>query len=816
MSPKATVVVSHAVALASATAECPACAFGPRMFARAVGAPVVDASMFPGDPTGDYVIDIDDGGSQGSDGSVSLNGELLLAPRRGADAGPRHVRRAVLLRESNRLEVRLTGKAGSTLTVSVLGGTKAVGPAGGSITVPGGDVKLMVPAGALATTAEISIVPSANADVPPGLDGITPLGRAWSFEPNGLTFAKAADLTIRYASLLGQVASANELGLVHVDDALGSLHVLTAADDPSKSTLFTQLPSFSRVTVVRRISAYALMPMRWGIRDINVSRAGIEGRVGAQLDTWQAETGGIRFVTVGGRRNILVESVPVGSRLDCPQGWAWEEDQTGVTCLPSKTRVLGADDQVQIFLSSNAFSDQFGKDGERETAIRHHLGHALGIADAWLSPSWVFFNPKVQPELFPVMNDINFYCECVYAIKFIREGLHPDDIAAIRAKYGPPPPPAPALIAPIVGAQIAQNDQGSGCSLAPTALRAGYGYRINFRWASVPGATLYRIVAQHAGSIFPIADVAQSSTQFSLLGCGGFVVDANLTSWSWQVQAFASGLWGPFSAPRDFSFQPCRLPDASPCDAGPGQYPGPIRILNLALGANTLTIGGSIRYTATVENLSGAAVPSAFVQTFVTQNGSDFAAGFCQILCGQPGTGTLPTGTSTTSFTISTGIAPNLVTPGPATVRLELRASSLINAVTLPIAVAQSIPIAGVTIADVALASSTLQIGGGGVGYTALVTNTTGAALGATTLVQARIVQGQAARQGGTTLCGGVTQPLPSGGCTFTGNVVASNAAGGVGTLVPGPATAIFSLVNQDLAGNLVVIDFKSVAVTLQ
>jgi hypothetical protein len=53
------------------------------------------------------------------------------------------------------------------------------------------------------------------------------------------------------------------------------------------------------------------------------------------------------------------------------------------------------------------------------------------------------------------------------------------------------------------------------------------------------------------------------------------VADANLTGWSWQVQSFGNGIWGAFSNPSPFAFLPCRLPDATACNTGPGPYPNP-------------------------------------------------------------------------------------------------------------------------------------------------------------------------------------------------------------------------------------------------
>ena len=102
------------------TETCLACVFGPQVFTRGSRAPATETAMFPADPAAGYIIDIDDGGSTGADGRVILNGVVLLDYRTEADVGPRHITEAVVLQTQNELQVTLTGKPGSTLTVQVL------------------------------------------------------------------------------------------------------------------------------------------------------------------------------------------------------------------------------------------------------------------------------------------------------------------------------------------------------------------------------------------------------------------------------------------------------------------------------------------------------------------------------------------------------------------------------------------------------------------------------------------------------------------------------------------------------------------------
>ena len=103
----------------NATAACPTCVFGPKVYTRSTAKPVTESNTFAGDAAAQYVIDISDGGTQGADGSVTLNGVVFLAPRSDADIGPRHIHATVALLTQNVIDTRLTGKPGSTLTVSI-------------------------------------------------------------------------------------------------------------------------------------------------------------------------------------------------------------------------------------------------------------------------------------------------------------------------------------------------------------------------------------------------------------------------------------------------------------------------------------------------------------------------------------------------------------------------------------------------------------------------------------------------------------------------------------------------------------------------
>ena len=107
--------------------------------------------------------------------------------------------------------------------------------------------------------------------------------------------------------------------------------------------------------------------------------------------------------------------------------------------------------------------------------------------------------------------------------------------------------------------------------------------------------------------------------------------------------------------------------------------------------------------------------------------------------------------------------------------------------------------VAGVSLVNVILNSTTLVLDGSLVGYTATYSNGTGGTLSGV-FIQANVVQGDASRGAGgvISVCGGNGGDRPPGTCVQAFDAFASNAAGGTGTLVPGAATLQFLLMQGD------------------
>jgi hypothetical protein len=162
---------------------------GPVTLTRGTGAPVISTFEFPGDPSAGYILDIRDNGSRGLTGSVALNGDEVGTTNDVGGTAGFHIRRAVTVRLQNTLQVRLEGKPGATMTLELRSGVSMVGPAGGSLRIPGGVVTLNVPPGALAAPTELSIT---RAGAP---STSNPLG-SWDLAPSGTQFSVPATLSI--------------------------------------------------------------------------------------------------------------------------------------------------------------------------------------------------------------------------------------------------------------------------------------------------------------------------------------------------------------------------------------------------------------------------------------------------------------------------------------------------------------------------------------------------------------------------------------------------------------------------------------------
>ncbi len=120
--------------------------------------------------------------------------------------------------------------------------SRQIGHAGGIVEVTGG-AKVAIPAGALAADTKIT-VSEVESDVPLP-DGLFSAGKAYSFEPHGLTFAVPVTITLPFTG--DSVA----LQVVKLDSALDTTWQLLGAGAQSGASLSVLTTSFSIYQTVR-------------------------------------------------------------------------------------------------------------------------------------------------------------------------------------------------------------------------------------------------------------------------------------------------------------------------------------------------------------------------------------------------------------------------------------------------------------------------------------------------------------------------------------------------------------------------------------
>jgi hypothetical protein len=209
-------------------------------------------------------------------------------------------------------------------------------------------------------------------------------------------------------------------------------------------------------------------------------------------------------------------------------------------------------------------------------------------------------------------------------------------------------------------------------------------------------------------------------------------------------------------------------------------------IVSITPTTMSVLIGGpGVSYTATLRN-PGASQTGVGLQNYLIQGAAQNAAGGALISCGA-GLGVLPTGTSTCSGGFNATIGSYVA--GPATLQVQItQGGGTVATMNLPVTVAPK-----PTIGAIAPTSSTLYLEGPPVAYTVTIQNQ-GPSLSNMTLTSV-IKQATAQRQAGSISdFSGNHLVVPNGTSVGTGQITASNSAGGSGTLAAGAATFAVSL----------------------
>ncbi|GAB3264550.1 hypothetical protein GCM10027347_31680 [Larkinella harenae] len=115
---------------------------------------------------------------------------------------------------------------------------KTIGPEGGTISTPDGNVQLVLPAGAVSKATEISIQPITNEN-PHGL------AQAYRFSPEGLKFNKPATLTFQYDPQTVSVPNAENFGIAYQRENAVWYDVAGASVNTSKHEISVPMEHFS-------------------------------------------------------------------------------------------------------------------------------------------------------------------------------------------------------------------------------------------------------------------------------------------------------------------------------------------------------------------------------------------------------------------------------------------------------------------------------------------------------------------------------------------------------------------------------------------
>jgi len=222
-------------------------------------------------------------------------------------------------------------------------------------------------------------------------------------------------------------------------------------------------------------------------------------------------------------------------------------------------------------------------------------------------------------------------------------------------------------------------------------------------------------------------------------------------------------------------------------------------INSVILRSNSLVLGGPLVSDSITLVNQQPSVSGAVIQGWLVQSGANTArraAGGSVVQCGN-GAGILPNGVCSMFSVIAasnSSAGTGTLIPGAATFELDLTVNgTVVSQQTVPVTIAVGATITGLSLDPPT--SDTLLLESPSVPYTVTLQNIGSSVSGLS--LQGWVSQGTSRRfAGGTPVSCGGTSGLPSGNCTVSSQLSATNNTSGVGTLSTGDATFELQLVD--------------------
>lgn len=118
------------------------------------------------------------------------------------------------------------------------GYTEFIGPEGGTVISPDGQIQIVIPPGALANETEIGIQPITNT-------ATSGIGTGYRLTPHGKVFQKKVTVQFAYGSKTGRISSSKALEVAYQNDKGVWVGIGNAVNDPVQKTIRVQTDHFS-------------------------------------------------------------------------------------------------------------------------------------------------------------------------------------------------------------------------------------------------------------------------------------------------------------------------------------------------------------------------------------------------------------------------------------------------------------------------------------------------------------------------------------------------------------------------------------------